>query len=63
MLTIILPETFFTVQKSKERRRTTVTKTPINEPEKAVPNKYMTKAEILKKKWKNATQGRRKVLF
>ena len=41
----------------------TVTKTPINDPEKVVPNKYTSKAEIRKKKWKNATHGLFKLLF
>ena len=41
----------------------TVTNTPIKEPENVDPNKYTTRAVILKKKWKNATQGLRKDLF
>lgn len=34
---MILPVMFLTVQKSRERRRTTVTKIAMNEPEKIPP--------------------------
>ena len=39
VLTIILPETFFTVQKSNDNKSITVTKTPMKDPENIVPNR------------------------
>ena len=60
---ILLIRIFLFVQKSNDNSNMTVTNTPIKEPENVDPNKYTTRAVILKKKWKNATQGLRKDLF
>ena len=59
-LTIIRPVTFFTVQKSIERSKTTATNTPIKDEENKPPNKYTNSAADRNATWQRLIPGLRK---